>query len=222
MTRDNVIDRDAFVTAVAERIGSATAAEAERAIVATLEALSQRMLHIDINVVADRLPKDFSAALRRHCGTEEEFGAHELYARVAQTEDLQLGFGMEHVQVICQLLARQLDTDGLAHLRLRMPDDILALFDFDRADSDSSLRPAAVPAVPEPRRNTLARGRPGSERPLSEGAAISAHTDSIARSDDPHGDTKLASTTGLSMQRRHEDVASGASKTSRSLSERED
>jgi hypothetical protein len=57
--------------------------------------------------------------------------------------------------------------------------------------------------------STLAHGRPGSLHPIAEAAPASGHAHSIARNDDPHGDTKLSSSTGLTQERLRESLATG-------------
>lgn len=72
------------------------------------------------------------------------------------------------------------------------------------------------------RGNTLADGRPGGTRPLSEARPGSRHPVSEAApkdaqqhsvaEDNPHGDTKLSSTDGLTQEREHETLAEGEPK----------
>lgn len=69
---------------------------------------------------------------------------------------------------------------------------------------------------------TLADGRPGGTRTLSEGRPGSRHPISEARptqrqqhsveDDNPHGDTKVSSATGLTQEREHETLAEGEPK----------
>jgi hypothetical protein len=61
----------------------------------------------------------------------------------------------------------------------------------------------------DPSHHTLAEGRPGSRHPLSEARLERAHTHSVARADNPHEDTKLSSTTGLTQEREQETLATG-------------
>jgi hypothetical protein len=67
----------------------------------------------------------------------------------------------------------------------------------------------AARTVDPGRGTTLATGRPGSRHPVSEAHEDRAHTESIARSDDPHGDTKLSSSRGLTQERLRETLAEG-------------
>jgi hypothetical protein len=71
----------------------------------------------------------------------------------------------------------------------------------------------------EPGRGTLAEGRPGSHHPLSEARPERAHSHSVVRADNPHGDTKLSSAVGFTQEREQETLAAGHPGSDRPLSE---
>jgi uncharacterized protein (DUF2267 family) len=128
--------------------------------------------------------------------------AMRFYARVAEREDVELGFAIEHAQCVCRALAETLREDELHHLASRLAPEIAALL--------SVTEPAAPELIrdrPRPTRHTLAEGSPGSRRPLSEAAPERAQGESVARSDNPHGDTKLSSTAGTTQEREAETLA---------------
>jgi hypothetical protein len=58
-------------------------------------------------------------------------------------------------------------------------------------------------------RRTLSEGKPGSRHPLSEARLDRAQSNSVARADEPHADTKLSSARGLTQERLHETLAVG-------------
>jgi hypothetical protein len=65
----------------------------------------------------------------------------------------------------------------------------------------------------------LAEGRPGARNSLASGdPALLAHRHSVARSDDPHGDSKLSSARGLTQERDEDTLASGRPGSRRPLS----
>jgi hypothetical protein len=66
--------------------------------------------------------------------------------------------------------------------------------------------------------NTLASGRPGSRHPISDARPNRAHAHSVARSDNPHGDTKLSSSHGFTQERENETLADGRPGPKRTLS----
>lgn len=57
--------------------------------------------------------------------------------------------------------------------------------------------------------NNLASGRPGSRHPLSEAKPNGGQSNSVVESTNPHGDTKLSSSKGLTQEREKEDLAEG-------------
>lgn len=58
-------------------------------------------------------------------------------------------------------------------------------------------------------KNTLASGKPGSKHPLSGAKPDRAQSNSVARSRNPHEETKLSSTKGTTQEREKEDLAEG-------------
>jgi hypothetical protein len=92
--------------------------------------------------------------------------------------------GRERVAAACLGLATTLPAPVVERLRRGVPE--LAEWLVSPAPAA-----AAPPRRPGPRA-TLAAGRPGSDHPVSEGTADRAQSESVARSDDPHGASKLS------------------------------
>ncbi len=138
-------------------------------------------------------------------------------ARIAHRAGVPVGFAREHAQVVCQVLSEAVGVEGRQHLRVHLP---RAMADLFTPRATSSPPPTHIhPHHVEPGEGrTLASGRPGSTNPLS-GATSAAHRDSIARSDDPHADTKLSSAHGLSAEQHNETLAGGRPGSKRSLSD---
>ncbi|HLM72216.1 MAG TPA: hypothetical protein VK459_05985 [Polyangiaceae bacterium] len=59
----------------------------------------------------------------------------------------------------------------------------------------------------------------GSGHPLSEARFEPAHTHSVARSDNPHEDTKLSSSRGLTQERLEDTLAEGKPGSDKPISE---
>jgi hypothetical protein len=112
-------------------------------------------------------------------------------------------------------LADALSEDVLTRLRRHMPGDMGQLFTPPRAMTSTAAEPHGKHA-PGPG-STLADGRPGSRHPLSE--ANPAHRDSVARSENPHADTKLSSSAGMTQERVSDTLATGKPGSHRPLSE---
>lgn len=203
---------DELVAHVAAHAGIG-AAEAARAVAAVLGTLGERLSHSEAGALADALPAGAAARLRAG-RFDRDFDLEELYGRVARRAGVRLGFAVEHTIAVCATVGERLDAATRARLGRALPPEMLALF---------AVRPAVEAPPPPPRvgaHTTLAEGRPGSRRPLSESAPPPAQADSVARADNPHGDTKLSSARGLTQEREHEDLATGHPRPARPIAGR--
>ncbi len=212
------MDRSRLIEAVRERSGL-SAEGAERAIVATLGVLAERLLEIDAHALASRLPPAWARVFAR--GGDREFDLDGFYDRVSEREGVGRVQALEHAQVVCQVLAGSLDEIGRQHLVLHLPEAWRQLFAPRPVGApEHELHGASRRHVPAGAGRTLATGRPGAHRPLSE--ASPAHSGSIAASEDPHGDTKLSSSRGISVEREGDTLADGKPGSKHPLSEASD
>jgi uncharacterized protein (DUF2267 family) len=201
-----------FLSHVAERTGLSGLGEAERTVRTVLGVLRERLTWPVLQALAEDLPASLSTSLLSG-GPHQDFDLAELHARVARGEGVRPGIAVEHTGVVCQVVAEALSPATLHRLREALPEPIGALF-----------RPRE-PVKPfehvhlDPSHHTLAEGRPGSQRPLAEARPERAQTESVVRADNPHGDTKLSSATGLTQEREQETLASGHVGSNRPLSE---
>jgi uncharacterized protein (DUF2267 family) len=200
---------ESFVGEVCWRSGISSRARAERAIEATVELIAERLPARDAEALAGRLPARLAALLRK-VTAHGDFGVAELFEHVKNREPVGLGAAVEHAQVVCQVLAEALDDEGRQFLHARLPADWAAL--FVRRETTSLDRPPG----PAGYGNTLATGRPGSRRPLSEAAPPAAQPESLVLADNPHGDDKVSSAPG---PRAGRPIASEKSGSERPLSE---
>jgi uncharacterized protein (DUF2267 family) len=212
------MDRAPFVALVCERGGLEEAA-AERVITATLAALSERLLSIDAQAIAARLPKAWTPLLAR--GHGQEFTVDGFYTRVANAAGLGRVEALEQTQVVCQVLTEALDDTGRQHLVLHLDDEWRRLFvPRNATPPEFGLRGANRRHVAPGAGNTLASGRPGGHHPLSEGSP--AQPGSVVASADPHADTKLSSAQGMSAEREGQTLASGRPGGTRPVSDASD
>jgi uncharacterized protein (DUF2267 family) len=210
---ERIMTQDELLEEVAGHAGLHSVAEAERALSAVLGVLGARLSHSESLALADELPPGVGEPLRA-ARFERAFDLEELYARVARAEQVTTGFAVEHTLSVCQAVAEVVSGAALERIRRALPPPMAALF---------TPREVAEPPVVEhvaPPAPTLAQGRPGSRHPLSEANAERAHSESIVRSDNPHADTKLSSSHGLTQEREHESLSTGKPGPSRPLSER--
>ncbi|QRO00210.1 DUF2267 domain-containing protein [Archangium violaceum] len=193
---------DELLSHVAEHAGLPGLEAAERTVRAVLEVIGERLAWPVVQSLAEDLPEPLAAGLRG-VTPHQVFNLAELHARVASRLEVRLGLAMEYTGVVCQFLAETLSPGTLHQLREALPEPMSALFT------------PREPGEPfeyvhlDPGRRTLAEGRPGSQHPVSEFHADTAHTHSVAREDNPHEDTKLSSSSGLTQEREQETLAAG-------------
>jgi uncharacterized protein (DUF2267 family) len=204
--------REELLSQVAERAGLAGLEEAAQTVRTVLAIICERLSWPVIQTLAEELPVSLSTGLRSG-GPRQELDLAELQGRVARSENVRPGFAVEHTGVVCQVVAEALSPGTLYQLRAALPEAIGALFaprepveHFEHVHLD-------------PNHHTLAEGRPGSRHPLSESRPERAHAHSVAQADNPHGDTKLSSATGLTQEREQETLAAGHPGSSRPLSD---
>jgi uncharacterized protein (DUF2267 family) len=212
------MDLERFVEEASARAALSGPEQAERVLVATLGALGQRLVAEEADALANELPAELAEPLRR-ASYVHDFEPDELYERVARREGTSIGFAREHAEVVCQLLAEAVSPDVLLRLRKHLGAPWAELF----VRRPPSTPPAHVvhrePSAPPRPRTTLSEGHPGSRHPVSVSRLDRAQTHSVARSDDPHGDTKLSSSHGLTQERQHDTLAEGQPGRKRPISE---
>jgi len=193
--------------------GFATPQEALVAIRATVTTLGELLLPEDLGPVAAALPDGLAPLLRKRKlpGT---FDVAEFIDRVRRRERVSLGFAREHAQVVCRALGEVLSEDACRKLDRALPDSIAALLRPPPPDAPAPGHHLGQ----KPGRHTLASGKPGSEHPISESHRETAHTHSVAREANPHGDSKLSSSAGMTQERLDESLATAHPNSRRTLS----
>jgi len=195
-----------LIDAVQDGGGLSSRVEAQATVDAVFEALARRILPADRRAVLTLLPDALRSTLKRERHDEEET-LERLVQEIARAEGIRAGFGREHLDVVGAAMAATLHPDAVSALENHLPPPIAEI-----------LRPKPTPArierptpleVPASSGRHLSDGRPGGTHPISEASADRAHLDSVARSDDPHGDTKLSSAKGFTQERETESLAEG-------------
>jgi uncharacterized protein (DUF2267 family) len=204
-----------FVETVRRAGGFATLASAAQAIDATLAALGARLLPVERDLIAAALPPAHAAGLTS-AGPKGQLTVEDLVRAVADREGVAPPTAKEHVQVVLAIVAERLDAEARALLERRLPPSVLALL--------GPLPVAAAQAAPEheaqPGR-ALSSGRPGGDHPLSEARPHREHAQSVA-AENPHGESKLASASGIAQERSGETLASGTPGSRRPISDRDE
>jgi uncharacterized protein (DUF2267 family) len=188
-------------------------AEVMRALRATLEALGGLLTPDEREFLAGALPPHSAQILRGSTSTPQG-NLHDFLHRVAVREGVRLGLAVEHAEIVCRALGETLSPTSLARLRHALP-DLAPLF-----EPAAEMEPPLVQSEPAPDAlNDLAEGRSGGSHPLASADPLTlAHRHSVARSDDPHAETKLSSTCGLTQEREARTLATGRPGSSRPIS----
>ncbi len=206
------ISEETVVERLLEAAPFASAAEARSALEATLTALRSALTDDEAEALAEDIDAPWSSPLRRGC-YGGQLPPEELYRVAAAHEERRLSIATEHVQVVCRVLGGLLSPGARERLVQELP---LLAPEFETPEASPPESPERLRAQPAPE-HTLAAGRPGSSRPLSEaglspwsladGRPERAHEHSVARSNDPHGDTKLSSARGLTQEREGDSLS---------------
>ena len=146
-------------------------------------------------LVADELPAGLGAAIL--AGGSLTTPIEERVVALGVTP----GQARELIASVCRVLIEELSGEAIDALRVGVPTALAALLVEPMTDQPP-------PRALDPRRATLADGRPGSQHPLSDAPGRSAQRGSIA-DDNPHAATKLSSTTGANEDRRRETLSDG-------------
>jgi hypothetical protein len=181
-------DLEGFVDRVGDRVGHAERAAVDEAVRTTLGTLGGHLGGVP-PALHDALPRALRSEVAAGMGSEPLRPA-ALYQQVAEQTGLRVGVALELVQSTMAELAARLPEAARDVLRASLPPSWAALVPSSRERS----RPMAAAKPAEPG-HTLATGRPGGARPLADAAPTAGQADSIATSDDPHGD-RLASAHG--------------------------
>jgi hypothetical protein len=125
----------------------------------------------------------------RSSDSEPTLELEQLYAVVASETSSSTAVALELTQSTIVVLSKAIGPDARRRLRSELPASWGRLLD-DPHDVPRARRPGPAPDPAEGR--TLASARPGAQAPISDATPERGHADSIARSDDPHGDRKLS------------------------------
>lgn len=194
-----------------ERAGFGSDEEAEAALLETASILAERLLPDESASLARALPEPLAGAFRT-TRYDRDFGIGEFFERVAAHEPptkarpSRRGFGLEHAMVACAVLGDALDDETKTRLVRHLGPAWARLFEPPR-DEPGELPPHGVRQHEDEPERSLSGGRPGARRPLAESNPDRAQSQSVARTDNPHGATKLSSTRGTTQEREHDTIA---------------
>jgi uncharacterized protein (DUF2267 family) len=209
--------REALLERIVELGGLDSAAEASLALRSTLAGLSRSMLEEDREVIAKALPGDLGASLHQR-GPQATSSVPQFFEDVRRHEKVSAGFGREHAQVVCRVLAELVPEDALRRLLEALPEGFGELFRPPAPEGSPEEPPVARGA----RHHTLATGSPETRHPLSESSPPGAQEHSVAREANPEGESKLSSAAGMTQERLEESLATAHPDSERHISEASD
>lgn len=206
---------ETYLDSVCRRGGLDSAEQAEEIARATLSVLGEVLVDTDRDALADELPEPLREAL---CTGQpnQEYELEEFYRRLAEVEGLNEGLARETAQVVGQVLGRAVDAEVIHRIRQRLPKDYVNLF----VNLHEYARQPEGPLDHDAKANarTLASGRHGSEKPLSEAKPVEGQKASIAAQENPYGETKIA-TGHESTDEDDQTIAGGKPGSDRPLSD---
>lgn len=188
-------------------------AEAVRAARALLQVLGGLLTQDERAALARELPVELVKLLAIGL-PQPRLDWREFHRRVAELAGVSLGRAIEQSEVVCRVLCETLAPSTRLHLQKLLP-ELANLFELAEEVAPPLGEPHRSSAAP----NDLAEGRPGGSSPVATADVRSlAHRQSVARSDDPHGDTKLSSAPGLRQEQGGRTLADGRSGSQRPIS----
>lgn len=199
------MERDTIAREVASRLGGTSEAEVLTMLTAILVELGRDLPAHERATLREALPRDL-AALVTADSTEPSAGIGSLRARVAQRAGVHAGYAEEALEVFGAVLAERLGAERAGALARRVGPPLAAWLEPGV--------PADAPAGTRRRAYAVAMGRhlsgahPGETRGLAAARPDRTQSGSIAREDDPHEASKLASG-AATQQREHGDLATG-------------
>jgi uncharacterized protein (DUF2267 family) len=108
-------------------IGSRT--EADNAIRATLETLSEHLTEGAANNLAAQLPEEIAVYLQQpYAGIADRFSLDEFFLRVSQREGVGLLDATHHARVVAAVLAEAVTAGELDNFKSQLPPDLAQLF----------------------------------------------------------------------------------------------
>jgi uncharacterized protein (DUF2267 family) len=191
------MNEDTMLNRLRELAPFADREDARRAFDATLLAMRRGLNEDEADWLAVALGPTLATPLLREMH-QGELSADELYRWTKRYGKIRKGMAVERAQVVCRALAELLREPEIERLRKHLPEISSLLEAPEPTDPPSAPRPLHS----DDNHHTLAGGRLGSTRPLSEAGAPTrraisgakpeiADAESVAHGYDPHNDTTL-------------------------------
>ncbi|HEX3854351.1 MAG TPA: DUF2267 domain-containing protein [Polyangiaceae bacterium] len=177
----------------------------------SVEALGALLTEDERSALSNALPSQIAQLVREAEPAPDP--ARDWSELIAERLDMPRGRAVERASVVYRALGEVL-TPGMRALLARSLPAVGRLLE----PAEEYGEPAGHAGLGAPLHD-LAEGRAGSEHPLATSDLRRlAHEHSVARSNDPHAETKLSSASGLTQEREARTLSSGQPGSRRSLS----
>ncbi len=119
-----------FIKEVMHRAGLSSREEAQDAVRATLETLSEHLTPGEVGNVSSQLPVELAIYMNQPFigGIAERFSLTDFILRVSQREGVSIEDALLHAHVVAALLGEVITVGQLEHLIAQLPTDIASLF----------------------------------------------------------------------------------------------
>ena len=214
MDARHLVDESAFIARIRD-LGLADDAHAAHAGRATLAAVGECLPAPERTALIAALPPKLASYVGVYRGPA---GAEQLFERVREHEGTTAGFAREHAEIVCRVLGEMLPEEASLRIQRALLPSVAALFNPPPPPGEPP--PYAVPHGE--RHHTLATGVPGSRHPISDAPPPGAQSESVVRAENPHGDRKLSSSSGLTQEQTEESLSTEVPRTDRTIAERHD
>ncbi|TNF26302.1 MAG: DUF2267 domain-containing protein [Deltaproteobacteria bacterium] len=198
------MQHDALITRIRHLGRVHDPAMAERLATATLQALGPALPDEARGYLSLHLPEPHRKHLRAQ-GPELEGALLALFSRVSELSGLPEPAVRDHLPAVFGALSEEVGDKDLPRFKSLTPEYLAQLFVIPPPDMGT--RPPEY--IHPSHGSSLASGRPGSSRPLSDAAPSRGHRNSIANSDNPHGESKIATATGTHSEQLNRTLATG-------------
>lgn len=202
-----------FLERAARHSGLEPGPATQKMVVGALRSLGEGLTPAAAGELAEELPPRLAHALV-DVERGQDCTLEAVLDRVMARNGVTRGVALEQLGVVCNTIAELLRPELVEHLRGALPWRVARLF------LAAAPRASAPPAVHhDPARRSLAEALAASSRPIFAARPDRAQSESVARSPNPHGDTKLSSARGLTQEREEETLATaGAGKDAKERS----
>ena len=118
-----------FTKQVMHRASLSSRTEAENAVRATLETLSEHLTEEAVNNFSAQLPSELATYMQQpFAGVAERFSLDDFFQRVSQREGVGIQDATLYARVVAAVLAEAVTVGDLDHLKAQLPADLALLF----------------------------------------------------------------------------------------------